>query len=64
MVITFLHPNIAETVKRQQGNQRKYHDGANQKLREFNEHDPIQVKNSMEELRNGNRVLWLKDWDQ
>ena len=32
-------------------------DGINQKLREFKEHDPIHLKNSMEELKNGNRVV-------
>ena len=59
--LSLLHPNIAETVERQQGNQQKHHDGVNQKLQEFKEHDPIQVKDSMEELRNGNRGLWLRD---
>ena len=43
--LSLLNPNIAETVERQQSNQQKYHDGANQKLREFKEHDPIQLKN-------------------
>ena len=42
--LSLLHQNIAEMVERQQDNQQKHHDGVNQKLREFKEHDPIQVK--------------------
>ena len=43
--MTLLHPNIAESVEKQQQNQQKYHDSANSKLREFKRHDAVQVKN-------------------
>ena len=43
--LTLLHPNIAESVEKQQQNQQKYHDLANSKLRKFKRHDAVQVKN-------------------
>ena len=43
--LSFLHPNIAESVEKQQKNQQKYHDASNHKLREFKPHDGVQVRN-------------------
>ena len=42
---SLLYPNIAESVEKQQKNQKRYHDSANHKLREFKMHDGVQVKN-------------------
>lgn len=43
--LSLLHPNIAESVEKQQRNQQRYHDSAKHKLREFKMHDGVQVKN-------------------
>ena len=42
--LLLFHPNIAETIEKQQANQRKYHDSTRQKLREFKKHDTVQVR--------------------
>lgn len=36
---------MAESVEKQQQNQKKHHDAPNHKLREFKPHDEVQVKN-------------------
>ena len=51
--LSSLHPNIAESVEKQQKNQQRYHDLANHKLREFKMHDGVQVKNFQ-----GGAVKW------
>ena len=42
--LSLLYPNLAESVEKQQQNQKNYHDSTNQKLREFKPHEAVQVK--------------------
>ena len=43
--LSLLHPNIAESVVKQQKNEQRYHDASNHMLREFKLHDGVQVRN-------------------